>query len=83
MHSECEEQHTNGKLQIIFESSQSIIEKHNLHTLMDLISEIINNSYINPSDIKRLLAKGWDSAVEKFLDDGLLDSSECAEMVIT
>ncbi|NDY55391.1 hypothetical protein G3N56_01360 [Desulfovibrio sulfodismutans] len=76
MHSECEEQHTNGKLQIIFESSQSIIEKQNLHKLIDLISDIIHNSYINPSDIKRLLVKGWDSAVERFLDDGLLDSSE-------
>jgi hypothetical protein len=53
----------------------------NFDNLEKTISEIEQSFFVPSSVRKALLLKGWESAVEKFLEDGILNDTEEKRLV--
>jgi hypothetical protein len=82
-HTECDKQHQQreiiiqgGRQQITAEVLQAIKGSKNFDDLDKTIAEIEQSCFVPPADRKALLIKGWEDAVEQFLEDGILDAIE-------
>lgn len=82
-HAECEEQHqqrerlTQGGLQqIVVEVLRAIKGSENFDNLEKTIEAIEQSFFVPATDRKALLIKGWENAVQQFLEDGILDATE-------
>ncbi|MEI7788596.1 MAG: hypothetical protein WCI23_08075 [Chlorobiaceae bacterium] len=82
-HPECEQQHLrNGRIkqdgiEKIVNSIESAIQSGgNFDNLEKIVAEIEQSSGISPGERKDYLVKGWEKAVEQFLNDGIIDDSE-------
>lgn len=87
-HAECEEQHQqrehviqSGRQQIVVEVVRAIKSSENFDGLEKAIAEIEQSSFVPSSVRKDLLIKGWENAVEQFLDDGILEPTEEKRLV--
>ena len=87
-HPECEAQHLEreriiqvGRQRIVDEVLHSIKGTDNYDTLDKMISQIEQSSFVPSSERKSLLVKGWENAVESFLEDGILDTTEETRLV--
>ena len=82
-HPECEEEERKrkrlsyeGQEQISVEIVRSIKSSESFDMLEKRIEEIEQSSFLPTEERKPLLIKGWESAVEIFLEDGILDNTE-------
>lgn len=75
-HAECDQQFENGKKELLAAISQAVTGSDALDGLPARITSIAQRSFIAETEKQRLLALGWASAVDKFLDDGVLEESE-------
>jgi hypothetical protein len=87
-HAECEEQHRQreriiqgGLQQIAAEVLSAIKGSESFDCLEKTIEKIERSSFVQSADRKALLIKGWENAVEQFLEDGILDSTEEKRLV--
>ena len=87
-HPECEEKHQQreriiqgGLQQIAGEVLRAIKGSDNFDSLEKTIEKIERSSFVPFTDRKALLIKGWENAVEQFLEDGILDSTEEKRLV--
>lgn len=87
-HSECEERFNQqqravqrGLEQIALEVASSIAGAASFDGLEKTIAEIERSFSVPLSDRKALLIKAWEDAVEKFLEDGVLNSTEERRLV--
>lgn len=87
-HSECEEQHLqreriiqSGRQQIAAEVLCAIKDAENFDDLEKTIVGIEQSSFVPTTDRKTLLIKGWENAIEQFLEDGVLDTTEEKRLV--
>jgi hypothetical protein len=87
-HAECEEQHEQrervieaGRQQIAVEVLRAIKGSENFDGLEKTIAEIERSSFVPSVDRKVLLINGWEAAVEQFLEDGVLDTTEEKRLV--
>jgi hypothetical protein len=75
-HKVCEQKNKEGQLAIIAKTRETLTGSNAYHQLQDSIQATAKNCFISELDIPFLLAKGYDEAVENFLDDGLLTQEE-------
>lgn len=82
-HAECEEQHRqrerviqDGRAQIAAEVLRAIKGMGTFDLLEKKVAEIEQSFFVPSNDRKSLLIKGWENTVERFLDDGILDTTE-------
>lgn len=87
-HAECDEQHQqrereiqSGRQQIAVEVLRAIKGSENFDGLEKTIAEIEQSSFVSSADRKTLLIKGWENAIEQFLEDGVLDTTEEKRLV--
>jgi hypothetical protein len=75
-HAECEERHENGKNEITAAISQALSPSGSLDALQSGLVDIAQRCYVSADERQRLFVQGWTSAVDRFLEDGVLDESE-------
>ena len=87
-HPECEQQYLlNGRIKqegiekIVHSIESAIQSTGNFDDLEKTITEIEQSSGISPGARNEYLVKGWEKAVEQFLDDGIIDESEEKSLV--
>lgn len=78
-HKDCETNYNNGKNQILQEIGNHF-RSENYKNIKQNVSKIANKSYIFESDLKKLLIKGYDRAVDLFLEDGVISDDEYAKL---
>lgn len=74
-HKECVQTNIEGKTQINQEI-KNYFQSENYSNLNQNLTSIANESYVNSNDLRKLIAKGYDDAVDTFLDDGILSELE-------
>ena len=82
-HAECEQQHIQrqriieeGKKRIALEVVDAIKGTGSFDELEKSITEIEKSCSVPSSDRKGLLIEGWETSVNRFLDDSILDERE-------
>jgi hypothetical protein len=75
-HSECEQQHKNGKERIAAEVFHAIKGTESFDELEKSISEIEKSHFVPRSARNVLLVNGWEASVNQFLEDSILDERE-------
>ena len=75
-HKECELKYISAKEQLIQEIEQSIVSGKDLQFLSNKIETVSHSSFIKGEERNTLLALGFEKAVEKFLEDGVLSPEE-------
>ena len=80
-HTECEQLHENSKKQIVTEISQALSPSGSLDALQSRLTEIAQDGYISEKERQTLLVQGWTDAVDRYLEDGVLDESEEKRLV--
>jgi len=82
-HKECEEKHQQqerviqgGRQSIVNEATLAINNGDSLDELLQKITSIEHRSLVPNTERGFLLVKAWENAVDKFLDDGILDEAE-------
>jgi hypothetical protein len=80
-HTECEQLHENSKKQIVTEISQALSPSGSLDALQSRLTEIAQDGYISENERQTLLVQGWTDAVDRYLEDGILDKSEETRLV--
>lgn len=75
-HKDCESNYFDSKNKIIENISTAIIKESDFDNLKNEITEIAKKNYIKPDEIIDLYIKGFDQAVDSFLDDGILTAEE-------
>jgi hypothetical protein len=80
-HTECEQLHENSKEQIVAEISQALSPSGSLDAFQSRLIEIAQDGYISEYERHSLLVQGWTAAVDRYLEDGVLDESEETRLV--
>jgi hypothetical protein len=75
-HADCEQRHENGKNEITAAISQALSSSDSLEGLQSRLVDVAQRSYISDDERQRLIVQGWTNAVDRFLEDGVLDESE-------
>jgi hypothetical protein len=82
-HAACEEQNQRrervaqgGRQRIALEVLRALKGNANFDALEKTVEDIERSSFLSPAERKMLLVKGWESSVEGFLEDGILDPTE-------
>lgn len=75
-HNECEKKHEQGKVEIIELIENSIIENQDFINLKTEVEKLAIESFIEPDEIKFQYITGFENAVEKIIDDGILSKSK-------
>jgi hypothetical protein len=75
-HRECEARFEEGLSRLCSITMDSILGEMPIESLEERLNEIAESSYIPTSRIKEALIRGWERAVDHFLEDGCLDESE-------
>lgn len=75
-HKECEAKYLNGKSEIIRLVEKAITEFDDFNSLKSDIEKIAADNYIKLPEIDDLYTRGYDKAVEKLLEDGVVTKEE-------
>ena len=75
-HKDCESKNKFGKVEITRLIQDAIVNTNDFQKLKIEIDKIALDSYIKPDDFNSLYTSGFDNAVEKFLEDGILSADE-------
>ncbi|MDE0006068.1 MAG: hypothetical protein OXQ29_25535 [Rhodospirillaceae bacterium] len=75
-HRECEEKHTQGKAEIVSLVGRTGIEGFNPDAFKRDIEQIALTSFVDRNLLKSLIVSGWERAVKRAFDDGLLSEEE-------
>jgi hypothetical protein len=81
VHKECAAKHEEGKNKMVALVRDTILDKGEYASLYNKLSGIAEESFIPADNIKRFLIRGWGSAVEGILGDGILDEDEEQRLV--
>ncbi len=75
-HSECERLHQDGWASMLETVRNSIKKGDAFDSLLSKLEHLAKKSFINDTETKEALIKGWSHAVMDFLDDGVLSEKE-------
>ena len=75
-HKECEIKYFQDIQSLVDFTSQTILKGEDFENLADKINSTIKTSFIKDDEIEEILGIGYDDAIEKFLDDGILSKEE-------
>ncbi len=79
-HNECEGKYENGKAEIVELVKNTFIENKSITDTKSIIERLSFECFIKPDEIESLYLNGFDIAIAKFLDNGIL--SEEHEVLI-
>ena len=74
-HKDCIKINIEGKEQIIQEIN-NYFKSESYKNVDKNLNSIANESYVDSGDLRKLIVKGYDDAVDKFLEDGILSETE-------
>lgn len=80
-HHQCEQTHEAGKKEIIDFVSAALSGPAPADDLIGKLKSIAETCYISEKEYKKLLVQGWEAAVAKALDDGILSKDEESQLV--
>jgi hypothetical protein len=80
-HAECEQRHENGKKQITAAISEALSPSGSFDALQCRLADIAQHCYVSDNERQTLLVQAWTSAVDRFLEDRVLDESEEKRLV--
>lgn len=80
-HSECEQKSKAGWDNMITEVRQAAISGNGFDTLQNKLTEIAQASFIPTQKVKEAMVKGWEQAVDHFLEDDILHVEEERQLV--
>jgi len=80
-HPDCESRYENGKGQLVAAVSQACSSSEPLDLLSSRLDEIARRSFVSDSEKHGLLIEAWSSAVDRSLEDGILDKAEEQRLV--
>jgi uncharacterized protein len=80
-HAECEQRHENGKKQITAAISEALSPSGSFDALQCRLADIAQHCYVSDNEKQTLLVQAWTSAVDRFLEDRVLDESEEKRLV--
>lgn len=75
-HTECDTKHRQGRQVIVARLTQAITASEDLLAVQNYISAVARESFVPKTAIVPLVIEGWEAALERFLEDGLLEESE-------
>jgi hypothetical protein len=75
-HQVCEMNHQSGSLQIIESIKNAIMSNSDYYKLENDVKNIVSKSFIKPLELNDLYTKGFDIAVDFFLNDGIIKTDE-------
>jgi len=75
-HSECEKKYEEGRSQIVALIPQAISSSVSLEVLPQQLKQVMQRSFISDIEKRELLLQSWEFAVDRCLEDGILDESE-------
>lgn len=75
-HKDCESNYFDSKNKIIENICTAITKDSDFDNLENEIKEIAQKNFVKPDEIIDLYTKGFDTAVDSFLDDGILTTEE-------
>lgn len=75
-HKDCESNYLDSKNKIIENICAAITKDSDFDNLENEIKEISQKNFVKPDEIIDLYTKGFDKAVDSFLDDGILTTDE-------
>jgi hypothetical protein len=76
VHKECESAFNQGRAQIQAEALTAIQQSGDFAALKDRITSIAGATHIDTAHQQRLMLLAWEQAVDRFLEDGVLDANE-------
>lgn len=80
-HAECATKHERGATKMATLVASAILGGGSLETLKSKLMDTASESYIAEGEITAYLIKGWEAAVEHFLEDGALDADEEKDLI--
>lgn len=75
-HDECERRHTDGLTRINDILAQCFERKEDFFIHKREIDTLCHNAHINDDDMRHIYTAALDTAVEHYLDDGMIDQAE-------
>ncbi len=75
-HKECQKKFELGKSRIISLIESSVSNDMSLDTLKQKLRQVSNSHFIDEKNLRSILLKGWESAVGRAFDDGILTEKE-------
>ena len=75
-HTNCQKKNQDGKKEIINLIERSITKSHDFQALRDDITHLANENFIKSFELDTLYTDGFDKAVEKLLNDGILTKKD-------
>jgi uncharacterized protein YutE (UPF0331/DUF86 family) len=75
-HKECEEKYLANKSSIFDLIESAIANKSKLEKLKSSVEKLANEGFISTDELNELYTSAYDTAVEKFLEDGMLTKDE-------
>ena len=79
-HKECEAKFHSGTEQMVTLIEYTVTKRSDLQSLETQLKEIASQSYIPASNFNQILVKGWEEAVSKAFEDGILTEEEEAAL---
>jgi len=80
-HAECEQLHETGIKEVTAEFSRALSTPGSLDALESRLSDIAQDCRVSDNERQTLLVQVWTDAVNRFLEDGVLDESEEKRLV--
>lgn len=80
-HSECDEKHRQACRDIAATISQRVFSTEPFDALLPQLRSIAKPGYVTDGEIQHLLVEQWVAAVDRGLEDGVLDDSEETRLV--
>jgi hypothetical protein len=75
-HAACEAKHDEGWSRMLAIATDAAVGKLPLDSVEARLNELAASSFVQISRVQEALIRGWEQAVEHFLEDGHLDESE-------
>jgi hypothetical protein len=80
-HDECEQKFQSGREKISIAASRALSGEESFDSLVRTVNETEQSSFINPVFTKAILISAYETAVEQYLDDGILDNNEDTRLI--
>lgn len=75
-HNNCREKHDQGKQKLLSILLECFRRKEDFYLKNSEVNTIISSSFIDPSTKEEVFIEALDSAIEEYLNDGVVDSEE-------
>jgi len=75
-HTDCERRYADAKVQIVKIISEAVLSSAALQPVEQRVNELAQTSFVSDAERHGLLLEGWGRAVDRCLEDDVLDESE-------